>query len=228
MPGSENQPPRLRVLLVDDHNLFRTGLRALLEEQGFIVDDVSSGDAAIRRVRAHPPDVVVMDMNMPGISGVEATRTISQGSPPIPVLMLTVASDDAQVLDAVHAGAVGYLLKDAVLTDIAAGIRAAAAGQSFIAPRIAGGLLTHLRTDHRARNAEGSDSVSLSRREHEILRLLASGCDNAEIGQRLFLSASTVKNHVSQVLRKLGVENRVQAAVYAVRRGLLDDPPTPT
>ncbi len=117
-------PGALRVLLVDDHDLFRTGLRALLEEEGFEVGDAASGEEAVRCVRALPPDVVVMDMNMPGIGGVEATRAISEQQSAPPVLVLTVSAEDYRVLDAVVAGASGYLLKDADLEDIAAGIRA--------------------------------------------------------------------------------------------------------
>ena len=214
-------PRRIRVLIVDDHDLFRTGLRALLEEEGFEVADSASGPAAVRRAPSFAPDVVVMDMNMPSMSGVEATPLILEASPLTSVLMLTIATDDTRVVDAVRAGASGYLLKDAQLAEIAAGIRAAAAGHCAIAPRIASALLQSVRSaDGAPAGAELPRGPDLSVRELQVLALLSDGCDNPEIAARLYLSQSTVKNHVSKVLDKLGVDNRVQAATFAVRHGL--------
>jgi DNA-binding NarL/FixJ family response regulator len=209
----------IRVLVVDDHDLFRTGLRALLEEEGFEVADAVSGPAAARRVASLAPDVVVMDMNMPGMDGVDATRLVTQVAPRASVLMLTIATDEGRVVEALRAGASGYLLKDAPLEEIAAGIRAAAAGQSAISPRVAGAVVDSVR-------ASGPEPPcnavpALSSREREVLGLLAQGCDNAEIARRLFLSPSTVKNHVSKLLEKLGVDNRVQAATFAARHDLV-------
>jgi NarL family two-component system response regulator LiaR len=210
----------LRVLLVDDHDLFRAGLRELLEEEGFTVDDVPSGEAGVRRSRTMRPDVVVMDLNMPGMSGIEATRQVLAGHPDASVLMLTVAADDKGVLEAIRAGAVGYLLKEARLAEIVAGVKAAADGRWPIAPRVAGALVASVRE----RDAEPpTATVELTERERAVLALLAEGHDNAEIAGRLFISTSTVKNHISNVLAKLGVENRVQAAAYAVRHGLAGD-----
>jgi DNA-binding NarL/FixJ family response regulator len=214
-------PRPIRVLIVDDHDLFRTGLRALLEEEGFEVADSASGPAAVRRAPSFAPDVVVMDMNMPDISGVEATPLMLKASPLTSVLMLTIATDDTRVVDAVRAGASGYLLKDAQLAEIAAGIRAAAAGHCAIAPRVASALLQSVRSaDSAPAGAELPRGPDLSVRELQVLALLSDGCDNPEIAARLFLSQSTVKNHVSKVLEKLGVDNRVQAATFAVRHGL--------
>jgi DNA-binding NarL/FixJ family response regulator len=206
---------------VDDHDLFRTGLRALLEEEGFEVADCDSGPAAMRRAPSFAPDVVVMDMNMPGMTGVEATPLVLRASPDASVLMLTIATDDARVLDAVHAGASGYLLKDAELTEIAAGIRAAAAGHSAISPRVASALIDSVRAagDGSRESVAEPDGPELSVREQQVLSLVSAGCDNAEIAARLYLSQSTVKNHVSKLLDKLGVDNRVQAATFAVRNG---------
>jgi two-component system, NarL family, response regulator LiaR len=210
----------LRVLLVDDHDLFRAGLRELLEEEGFTVDDVPSGEAGVRRSRTMRPDVVVMDLNMPGMSGIEATRQVLAVHPDASVLMLTVAADDKGVLEAIRAGAVGYLLKEARLAEIVAGVKAAADGRWPIAPRVAGALVASVRE----RDAEPpTATVELTERERAVLALLAEGHDNAEIAGRLFISTSTVKNHISNVLAKLGVENRVQAAAYAVRHGLAGD-----
>ena len=209
----------IRVLVVDDHDLFRTGLRSLLEEEGFAVADAVSGPAAVRRIAGFDPDVVVMDMNMPEMDGTEATALVMKAAPRTSVLVLTIATDDTRVLAAIRAGASGYLLKDAPMDEIVAGVRAAAAGQSAIAPRVAGPLLDVLRsTDGKPHPPVATPE--LSAREREVLSLVAAGCDNAEIARRLFLSSSTVKNHVSKLFEKLGVENRVQAATFATRHDL--------
>ena len=215
----------LRVVVVDDHDLFRSGLRRLLDEQDEldVVADARRGDEAVQKAAELKPDVVVMDINMPGMSGVEATRGVLAASPDSAVLMLTVTSDENAVLDAVLAGASGYLLKDATLPDIVRGIRAAAAGQSLIAPSIAGDLLARLRRHGAPDAAPAPAAPRLSPRELDVLRLVVAGCDNREIGERLHLSASTIKHHVSSTLEKLGVENRIQAAVLAVRLGLIDE-----
>ena len=135
----------VRVLLVDDHELFRVGLRELLEEEGFEVDDAESGEAAVRRCPTFRPDVVVMDMNMPGMSGIEATRHVLDAHAHAAVLMLTVAADDERVLEAIRAGAIGYLLKEARLPEIVAGVKAAASGRSPIGPGVAGALVASVR-----------------------------------------------------------------------------------
>ena len=212
-----------RVLIVDDHELFRTGLRELLEEQGFEVSDAAGGAEAARRARGFAPDVVIMDMNMPEMSGVEATPLVLEAAPAASVLMLTIATDDSRVLDAIRAGASGYLLKDAPLEEITVGVRAAAAGHSAIAPRVAGALLCSVRaaTPVVQERAQAPVLPELSSRERDVLVLLADGCDNTRIASRLYLSPSTVKNHVSRLLDKLGVDNRVQAATYALRNGLI-------
>ena len=212
---------RLRILLVDDHELFRVGLRELLEAEGFEVTDAASGESAVRQCRSVRPDVVVMDMNMPGMSGIEATRGILEAHPPAAVLMLTVAADDERVLEAIRAGATGYLLKEARLAEIVAAVNAAAAGRSPIAPGVAGALVASVR-EGGGRSSPPAAS-SLTDRERAVLALLAQGYDNRAIARRLFVSSSTVKNHVSSVLAKLGVENRVQAAAYAVRQGFVDE-----
>ena len=212
----------LRVLLVDDHDLFRTGLRELLEEEGFVVGDAASGEAGVQLSRGFRPDVVVMDMNMPGMSGIEATRRVLEAHPDASVLMLTVAADDERVLEAIRAGAIGYLLKEARLPEIVAGVRAAAEGRWPIAPRVAGALVASVR-ERGAGPHPGVEAGTLTERERAVLALLAEGHDNSAIADRLFISPSTVKNHISSVLAKLGVENRVQAAAYAVRHGLVDE-----
>ena len=184
-----------------------------------MIGEAASGADAIALAIRSRPDVVVMDLNLPRQSGVEATRELVAAAPEMRVLMLTVASDERNVLDALIAGACGYLLKDATIEEIAGGVRAAAAGQSFVSPRVGHHVLERLR-GHAGADVGRSDETPLSGRELEILRLVAQGCDNDEIAERLFLSPRTVKNHVSSILAKLQMDNRVQAAVYAVRKGI--------
>jgi len=219
--SSEGDMRQIRVLVVDDHDVFRTGLRSLLEEEGFEVTDASGGHLAAQHAAAVRPDVVLMDLNMPGVSGIEAIPGVLGAAPAASVLMLTIAADDERVLEALRAGASGYLLKDAELHEIVAGILSAAAGHSAIAPSVARALVESIRDDERALPGNPA-GIALSARERSVLDLLTRGCDNAEIAQRLYLSQSTVKNHVSRLLEKLGVENRVQAATFAVRHGLVD------
>jgi DNA-binding NarL/FixJ family response regulator len=212
---------QLRVMLVDDHDLFRTGLRNLLEEQGVqIVAEASEGSAALSLVRELAPDVVVMDLNMPGMNGIEATREITRQAPLTRVVVLTISDEDDDVIDAILAGACGYLLKDSSIQDLMQGIRAASVGEALISPHIAAKVLQRLRA-----SSVDSETVAqgpeLSDRETQVLRLIANGKDNAEIAQDLHISPKTVKNHISNILMKLQIENRIQAAVYAVRRGLV-------
>jgi DNA-binding NarL/FixJ family response regulator len=213
------------VLVVDDHQLFRTGLRELLAEEGFDVEAADGGEAALRRVRRLAPDVVLMDVDMPGMSGIEATRRLRETAPATGVLMLTVFPDDDLVLQAVRAGASGYLLKDAELGEIVAGIRSVAAGNCMLSPRAARAVVGEVRlTEGPTAPPAATPAHDLSQRELEVLALVARGCDNPEIGRRLYVSQSTVKNHVSRVLGKLAVDNRVQAAIYAVQHRIVQDP----
>jgi DNA-binding NarL/FixJ family response regulator len=209
-----------RVLLVDDHDLFRTGLRTLLETEGVdVVGEARNGSDAVAEIRTLAPDVVVMDLNMPGVSGVEATAKITMFAPLTRVLVLSASDQDADVMDAIMAGACGYLLKDASIDELLAGIRAAATGESLISPAIASKVLQRLRASGPSAREDASAS-ELSDRELQVLRLLANGQDNAQIAAELHISPKTVKNHISNILMKLQIENRIQAAVYAVRSGL--------
>jgi DNA-binding NarL/FixJ family response regulator len=211
-----------RVLLVDDHDLFRAGLRTLLEEQGVdIVGEAESGTEALRQLRESAPEVVVMDLNMPGISGVEATRQMTMIAPLTRVLVLTISDQDEDVMDAILAGACGYLLKDASITELMAGIRAAAAGESLVSPAIASKVLQRLRASSASPREAETIRSELSEREIQVLKLIANGKDNAQIAADLHISPKTVKNHISNILMKLQIENRIQAAVYAVRSGLV-------
>ena len=211
-----------RVLLVDDHDLFRTGLRNLLEEQGVeIVGECGTGADALQLVRELAPDVVVMDLNMPGISGVEATRQITSVAPLTRVVVLTISDQDADVMDAILAGACGYLLKDSSIQELMRGIGAAAIGESLISPHIAGKVLQRVRATSTQPEIADTIRSELSDREIEVLKLIANGKDNALIAAELHISPKTVKNHISNILMKLQIDNRIQAAVYAVRSGIV-------
>ena len=212
----------VRVLLVDDHDLFRTGLRNLLEEQGVhVIGEAAAGDEALRAVVELAPDVVVMDLNMPGMTGVEATRQIATVAPLARVLVLTISDQDGDVMDAILAGACGYLLKDASIQELMRGIRSAAMGESLISPHIAAKVLQHLRASTTQPEIEATIRSELSDREIDVLKLIANGKDNAQIAAELHISPKTVKNHISNILMKLQIDNRIQAAVYAVRSGIV-------
>ena len=212
----------LRVLLVDDHDLFRTGLRNLLEEEGVVVvGEAGTGNEALRMVEELAPDVVVMDLNMPGMTGVEATRQIASVAPLARVLVLTISDQDGDVLDAILAGACGYLLKDSSIGELMQGIRSAAVGESLISPTIAAKVLQRVRATSTQPEIANTIRSELSDREIEVLKLIANGKDNAVIAGELHISPKTVKNHISNILMKLQIENRIQAAVYAVRSGLV-------
>jgi DNA-binding NarL/FixJ family response regulator len=215
-------PETLRVLLVDDHDLFRTGLRNLLEEQGVhVVGEAADGAQAIRMVRELAPDVVVMDLNMPGMTGVEATRQVTTLAPLTRVVVLTISDQDEDVMNAILAGACGYLMKDSSIQDLMQGIRAAAVGESLISPHIAAKVLQRMRATGTSEQDAETIRAELSDREIEVLKLIANGKDNAQIAAELHISPKTVKNHISNILMKLQIDNRIQAAVYAVRSGIV-------
>jgi DNA-binding NarL/FixJ family response regulator len=209
-------------MIVDDHDLFRTGLRNLLEEQGVqVVGEAGGGTEAVRIVRELAPDVVVMDLNMPGMGGVDATRHITAIAPLTRVVMLTISDQDGDVMDAILAGACGYLLKDSSIQELIAGIRAASRGESLISPTIASKVLQHVRATTAQPEIANQIRAELSDREIEVLKLIANGKDNALIAADLHISPKTVKNHISNILMKLQIDNRIQAAVYAVRSGIV-------
>jgi DNA-binding NarL/FixJ family response regulator len=223
---SEPAPARatetLRVLLVDDHDLFRTGLRNLLEEQAVqVIGEAADGSQAIRMVRELAPDVVVMDLNMPGMTGVEATRQVTSQAPLTRVVVLTISDQDEDVMNAILAGACGYLMKDSSIQDLMQGIRAAAVGESLISPHIAAKVLQRMRATGTSEQDAATIRAELSDREIEVLKLIANGKDNAQIAGELHISPKTVKNHISNILMKLQIDNRIQAAVYAVRSGIV-------
>jgi DNA-binding NarL/FixJ family response regulator len=221
-PASEETAGPIRALLVDDHTLYRQGLRQALRAQGIdVVGEGSNGLAGVKLVSELKPDVVVMDLHMPMMGGIEATRTLIAEDPGARVVMLTVSEEEDEVLDALAAGACGYVLKDSSPEVVIEAVRAAHAGESNLSPRIASRLIERVREGRREGNAALPLPDTLTTRELEILRLLAKGKENTEIAAALMISPSTAKNHVAHVLDKLGLENRVQAAVYAVRAGLV-------
>jgi DNA-binding NarL/FixJ family response regulator len=210
----------IRVVIADDHVLFRRGLRRLLQQRGMeVVGEASNGRQAVQLATELAPDVVVMDLSMPLMDGVEATRAIVAHDARARVLMLTISVDQAPVLDALLAGACGYQLKDASALDLVTSVQIAAQGESMISPRIAAHLVTRLRENGRAVEPEPT-TADLTVREVEVLRLVAEGKENSEIADALVISPKTVKNHVASILEKLAIDNRIQAAVVAVRRGL--------
>jgi DNA-binding NarL/FixJ family response regulator len=221
-PAPARARETLRVLLVDDHDLFRTGLRNLLEEQAVqVVGEAADGSQAVRMVRELAPDVVVMDLNMPGMTGVEATRQVTSQAPLTRVVVLTISDQDEDVMNAILAGACGYLMKDSSIQDLMQGIRAAAVGESLISPHIAAKVLQRMRATGTSEQDAATIRAELSDREIEVLKLIANGKDNAQIAGELHISPKTVKNHISNILMKLQIDNRIQAAVYAVRSGIV-------
>jgi two-component system NarL family response regulator len=210
------------VVIADDHDLFRRGLGRLLRETGIdVVGEAADGAHAVELARKLHPDVVVMDLHMPGVSGIEATRQIVATDIPTQVVVLTVSAEDANVVDALVAGACGYVLKDSDAEQIVVAIRAAARNESVISPRVAAKVLTRLRRDPTLRPST-SPRPRLSERELVVLRLVAAGLGNPEIARELFISENTVKNHVSSLLTKLEADNRVQATVRGIREGLIE------
>jgi DNA-binding NarL/FixJ family response regulator len=191
----------------------------LEQEQIQVVGEASSAEAGLELIQRHTPNVAIMDLNLPRMSGHEAIRKIAEIAPETQVLVLSISTEEADVTEAVLAGACGYLLKDASVGDIAAGVRAAASGDSMVSPRMAKTLLRQLRRHEQEDQRQSTQGLSL--REKEVLRLVVDGKDNAAIAQELFISPYTVKNHISNILLKLNVENRLQAAVCAVRDSLV-------
>jgi two-component system, NarL family, response regulator LiaR len=210
----------ITVLLVDDHELVRRGVRAFLETRPDItvVAEAGSGEEAVRLAAEHAPDVALMDLIMPGMDGVEATRRLTAQSPRTSVIMLTSYHDDEHVFPAIRAGALSYVLKEIGPDELADAVRKAAAGEAVLHPRVAARVVREL---HGARRDEPNVFRQLSDRELEVLKLIADGMSNAEIAGRLYVSEKTVKSHVSNILGKLHLVDRTQAAVYAWRQGVV-------
>jgi DNA-binding NarL/FixJ family response regulator len=209
----------LRLLIVDDHPIVRDGLRGVLDgEDGFeVVGEAADGAQALVRAAELGPDVVLMDLRMPTMGGVEAIRRLRADAPGIRVLVLTTYDTESDVLPAIEAGATGYLLKDAPREDLIRAVRAAAQGQPVLAPSVAQRLMTRLQAPVPA----AAPVEALTDRELEVIRLVAAGSTNRESARRLFISEATVKTHLLHVYAKLGVRDRAAAVAEAYKRGLL-------
>ncbi|MEN9357711.1 MAG: hypothetical protein RL695_1882 [Pseudomonadota bacterium] len=213
---------RLRILLIDDHTLFRSGIKALLQRQpGFdVVGEAGDALEGVKRAKTLQPDVVLLDIHMPGITGREAVSLVADEAPDARILMLTVSEDVEDLLQALRAGAHGYLLKNIETDFLVNAIRSAVDGDSVMSPQMTSKLMKSVSTPQTAPAAVPADKDRLSPREREILGFLARGASNKEIARSLELAESTVKIHVQNILKQLNLLSRVQAAVYAVEHGL--------
>lgn len=211
---------KISILITDDHALVRQGIRAFLELQPdiIVIGEADSGEAAVRMAADLVPDVVLMDLVMPGIGGVEATRQVKQVSPHSQIIVLTSYHEDEYIFPALRAGALSYVLKDVGPDELADTVRKAARGESVLHPRVASRVVQELRGTKRDTPNLFTD---LSDRELEVLRLIADGLSNAEIADKLSISEKTVKGHVSNILGKLHMMDRTQAAVFAWQQGLV-------
>jgi DNA-binding NarL/FixJ family response regulator len=223
-PGSLSVEP-IRVLVVDDHALFRRGLQMVLEQEPDIevVGEASDGSEAVQKAADTLPDIVLMDVRMPKRGGIDACTAIHDAVPSTKIIMLTISDEEADLYDAIKAGAMGYLLKEISIEEVASAIRAVHGGQSLISPSMASKLLTEFasmikRTDDR----QQVPTPRLTDREMEVLKLVAKGLNNRDIAKQLFISENTVKNHIRNILEKLQLHSRMEAVVYAVREKLLE------
>jgi DNA-binding NarL/FixJ family response regulator len=211
-------PPPIRVLVVDDHPVWRDGVRSDLEGAGVasVVGEASDGGEAVELARTEMPDVVIMDLNLPTVKGSEATRRIVEESPHVRVLVLSASGEEADVLEAVKAGARGYLLKSATSEEIVDAVRRVHGGEAVFTPSLAGLVLD----EFQRLASKDPDEPDLTARENEVLRLVAKGYTYREIGEKLFISVKTVQNHVQNILTKLQLRRRYELMRYAIQKGL--------
>jgi DNA-binding NarL/FixJ family response regulator len=217
----------LRVLLVDDHILFRTGVKAVLATRPDmeVIGEAADGLEAAAMARETMPDVVLMDIKMPRCDGLEATRVIKQEMPRVKVFMLTVSERDEDLFEAIKSGAQGYLIKDLKAHQLFDALEGVARGEAAFSGMVAARILKEFERTGKGTGEGLAGAEPLTRREIEVLQLVAEGKSNQEIAESLVISESTVKNHLRNILGKLHLRNRIQAAVYAVRQGLVEDPP---
>jgi DNA-binding NarL/FixJ family response regulator len=225
---AERAADPIRVLIADDHALFRRGLEMVLAgEAGLeLVGEASDGAEAVALAGEVVPDVVLMDIRMPKMTGIEAARRMKEVAPSAKIVILTISDEDDDLFEAIRAGAIGYLLKDIPLDELADSVRAVHGGQSLINPSMAGKLITEFATlarrDAEEEPAKHAPMLKLTDREMEVLRLVARGLNNRDIAKELFISENTVKNHVRNILEKLQIHSRMEAVMIAVREKLIE------
>lgn len=215
----------IRVLVVDDHALFRRGLQMVLEQEPDIevVGEAGDGGEAVQVAADSTPDIVLMDVRMPKRGGIDACSSIHEVVPSAKIIMLTISDEEADLYEAIKAGAMGYLLKEISIEEVATAIRAVHGGQSLISPSMASKLITEFATmSRRGEDRQQVPTPRLTDREMEVLKLVAKGLNNRDIAKQLFISENTVKNHIRNILEKLQLHSRMEAVVYAVREKLLE------
>ncbi len=212
----------IKVMVVDDHEVVREGVVRILERQGGItvVALARTGEEAMDKIRLFEPEVVTVDIELPGINGIELIRRIKSEYPDIEAVALTVYDDEEFAKQAIKAGAIGYVIKDAAQEELVQAVRAAAAGESLVSTSVARKLLREIKEPPKARRYKAEDFEGLSERELDVLKLMAKGLDNRQIAGQLFISELTVKVHIRNIFRKLGVGDRTKAVIYAIDKGL--------
>lgn len=232
---------QIRLVLADDHQLFREGLKRIInmEEDMIVVGECGDGRAALQACKDLQPNVILMDINMPELNGVEATQMVEQACGKTKVIILSIHDDESYVFESLRKGAAGYLLKDMEAESLVEAIRIVAKGQAYVHPKVTGSLIDELKRlsaqEHEFTAAAKSEDFSdvqdmqtmywrssLTNREEEVLKLMARGCNNRVIGEKLFISEKTVKNHVSSILQKMEVQDRTQAVITAIKNGWVD------
>jgi DNA-binding NarL/FixJ family response regulator len=210
----------IRLMIVDDHQMLREGLRRSMSEIGFdVIGEASDGDEAVTRATAQRPDVILMDVTMPRMDGVEACRQVKDALPDTHIVMLTMHADQSVLADAIRAGASGYLVKDCSTDEIADAVKMAAAGQTALSPQLAATMLDEVRRLEEQERTQ--ENRLITKREEEVLQMIADGCSTTEVAEGLFISQKTVKNHLASIYQKLEARDRTQAVLQAVRMGIV-------
>ena len=217
-PVKRSDPAPIRLMLADDHKMLREGLRRSMVERGFdVVGEARDGAEAVELANALRPDVILMDVSMPEIDGVEATRQIRERQPDVRIVMLTMHADQDVLADAIRAGANGYLVKDCSTDEIASAIETVAGGETALSPRLAASMLAEVRRQE----DQAEQTRVITKREEEVLQHIADGCSTPEVAERLYISQKTVKNHLASIYQKLDARDRTQAVLQAVRMGIV-------